>query len=142
MVGDAGDGRESVLCYTAWWDCPRQGVVLHDGRPHYFLCEFSEPLDDYPPEFCLWPISDVALEGELTCWAIFSRWRRRFDSGEAVSPIEHDREFMALSSSLDAERSSVPSDAIIALPTWHLDVNRSFRERAPKHAVHWSVVRR
>jgi hypothetical protein len=139
-VGTGGDDREPVLCYTSWWDCPRQGVTLHDGRPHYFLCEFSAELDDYPDAFYLWPISDSTLERELACSTMFAKWRTQFDRGETPSPIEQDRDFMSLSSSLNAERTSVPDNAIIAEPTWHLDPERSFRERAPEHAVTWKVV--
>ena len=140
MSTSARNDREPVLCYTSWWDCPRQGVTLHDGRPHYFLCEFSEKLDDYPDEFYLWPISDATLERELASSAMFARWRVRFDRGEAPSPIEQDRHFMSLSSSLKAERMSVPGNAIIGVPTWHLDPERSFRDRSPEHAVTWTVL--
>jgi hypothetical protein len=65
LVTDAGDGAfEPVLSYLGWWDCPRSGVALVHGQPYYFVCRFSEELDDYPDEFCLWPIAGDELEDE------------------------------------------------------------------------------
>ena len=57
LVTDADDDAfEPVLSYLGWWDCPRSGVALVDGKPNYFECQFSEELDDYPDQFRLWPI--------------------------------------------------------------------------------------
>ncbi len=46
---------EDVMCYLGWWDCPRSGVALIGGKPHFFDCRFSEELDDYPDLYQVWP---------------------------------------------------------------------------------------
>lgn len=57
---------EPVLCYREWWDCPRFGVALVNGVPHYFESLFSDECDEYSPEFELWPIDDDSL-GRESC---------------------------------------------------------------------------
>lgn len=139
MPGDS-DGLEDVLCHGAWWDCPRSGVALLRGRPHYFLCEFSETLDDYPPEYRLWPIDQQTLERELAAWTLFATWRKQVDSGISVRPLEENEEFVARNASLQANRVA-PVDALVAVPKWRLDSNRSFKERPPQHKAAWVIVR-
>ena len=131
---------EEVLCYTDWWDCPRSGVALLHGRPHYFLCEFSEQLDDYPGEYQVWPIDPETLERELAAWAIFVAWRKDVDSGAAVRPLEENEEFAALSMTLRDERLAPTGEAIVAVPTWRLDLDRTFKKGSPRHMVAWTVV--
>jgi hypothetical protein len=131
---------EEVLCAWAWWDCPRSGVAPIQGKPYRFLCEFSEELDDYPAEFHLWPITDDQLEGELGAWSLWVDWRGRFDRGGALQPFEHDPNVRASLSRLQAYVSP-PSDALLAIPEWELDRNRSFSGRVPKHRVRWRPPR-
>ncbi|MDP9402537.1 MAG: hypothetical protein M3P85_04220 [Actinomycetota bacterium] len=132
----ASEEFEEVLCYWSLWDCPRSGVVLMQGEPYHFLCEFSDELDDYPEEFRLWPATNDQLEGELTAWSRWVAWRRRFDRGEAVGPFEGEPEVVA---ALERLSSGPPTDAIVAIPEWRLDSNRSFAEGVPKHWARWRL---
>lgn len=127
---------EEVICAWDWWDCPRSGVAFAQGMPHRFLCEFSEELDDYPDEFCLWAIAEDDLQVERAAWDRWVNWRRRFDRGEPVEPFEHDPNFAELRDRLQVGATAAP-DAILAIPTWRLDPNRSFAEGTPKHWVRW-----
>jgi hypothetical protein len=133
----ADDDFEPILCWSSWWDCPRSGVTLHARRPHRFLCEFSDELDDYPQEFHVWPIDDDTAEAEFRAWRMFAAWRARFDRGVKPPPLESDSEFADLAGSLREGRLTPPTDSIVAVPTWRLDRDRTFREREPSHEVRW-----
>lgn len=68
---------EPVFTVTDWYDGPRRGVALFDGRPHAFESLFD---DD---RFRLWPIDDAVLALALEDWAIWRRWEKAFHAGEA-----------------------------------------------------------
>jgi len=127
-----------VITYFGWWDCPRGGIVTEDGHPHYFRSDFSEELDDYDPVFRLWPVPDEALERELRFWDLWVAWRASFDRGERPSPIDQQEEFRRLSDELRSFRVP-PQDALMAIPHWELDRDRSFAVHAPKHRVQWNI---
>jgi hypothetical protein len=132
-------GYEEVLTAWSWWDCPRAGIALVDGKPHRFCCEFDDDLDEYPDEFRLWPISDDDVETELRFWRLFAEWRSQFDSGaRGTRPEDHPGYQEAKSAARFGE--PVPADALVAIPHWRLDPNRSFSGRVPRHLVHWSPV--
>lgn len=110
------------------------------GQPHYFLCEFSDAIDDYPAEYRLWPIDQETLDRELAAWSIFAAWRQSIDSGMKMGPLEENQQFVDLHAALHATRIP-PADALVAIPTWHLDADRSFKDRTPQHEASWTVLR-
>lgn len=141
LVTDAGDGAfEPVLSYLGWWDCPRSGVTLVDGKPYYFECQFSEELDDYPDQFRLWPIAGDELEDELEVWHMWAAWRDKYDSGLQPGPFPGDPVPGALERALRRRQRQPPPQARMALPEWRLDRNRSFAGRIPAHIVRWTFV--
>lgn len=137
----AGTSFEAVLAYFNWWDCPRAGVALLNGEPHYFLSDFSDALDDYEPEFQLWPVPPEALQPEREWQARWVAWRSAFDRREHPAPLERDAEFAELSRRLKDYRTP-PADRTLAVPKWKLDTNRSYARRVPQHEVHWRVIDR
>jgi len=109
---------EDVLCYSGWWDCPRSGVALIDGKPHFFDCRFSEELDDYPVLYEIWPAGDQQLADALEAF-------REWDSGKHPPAL-------ARSEALAREQSRLEKGPLqaarTAVPEWHLD--RNARSRA------------
>lgn len=139
--GEPSRGFEPVLAYFEWWDCPRSGIALLDGEPHYFACEFSDLLDDYESEFRLWPVAPEAQQRENEWQARWVKWRSAHDRGELPGRIEHDAAFAELSRSLEESRTP-PADTVLAVPDWKLDSNRSYAIREPQHEVRWRVIDR
>jgi hypothetical protein len=137
--GDDATGFEEVLVAWSWWDCPRAGVALFNGKPHRFTCDFDEELDDYPDVYRVWPISEEALQAELALWQIFSEWRGQFDCGMAVGPFEDDPAYSSVSARVREYEDEAPASARLAIPEWRLDPNRSFAGRVPRHFVRWTI---
>ncbi|HUA41112.1 MAG TPA: hypothetical protein VMA32_06085 [Streptosporangiaceae bacterium] len=133
----AEDAFEDVVCYLGWWDCPRSGVALIGGKPHFFDCRFSEELDDYPDQYQVWPVRDRELADALEAWREFAQWRDQYDSGRRPPPL-------AVSAARERvqERSheDPPATARSAVPEWRLDRNRSFASRVPQHKVRWAFT--
>jgi len=77
---------EDVLCYSGWWDCPRSGVAVIDGSPHFFDCRFSDELDDYPVLYEIWPARDEELADALEAFREFAAWRDLWDCGQDGRP--------------------------------------------------------
>jgi hypothetical protein len=136
--GDAGFGE--ILASWAWWDRPLSGLTLVEGRPHRFLCEFDEELDDYPDEYEVWPISAAAVEAELAFWRLFVEWRARFDSGQRPGSFEQEPEYASLKKGVQQYQDGPPRDARVGVPEWLLDRNRSFVGRVPRHYVRWTFM--
>jgi hypothetical protein len=128
-------GWGEVLCAWGWWDCPRSGVAMIDGEPYRFACEFSQALDDYPVAFKLWPIDRTQLEEELALWRRWVDWRSRVDSGQSPAPFEQQPDHEAFSKRLQSINTP---PAVLAIPEWRLDPNRSFAGRVPKHFARWT----
>jgi hypothetical protein len=137
VVGGDDRNYEAVLCWYSWWDCPRFGVALVDGVPHYFECRFSDALDDYQDEFHVWPIDATTLDRELALWDIFVEWRAAFDAGAAPGPLESNPAFLAENAALTAGPREHATKAAFAVPEWQLDSNRSFDGRVPAHRARW-----
>lgn len=140
MLGDEGadDGFGDVLYYFEWWDCPRLGAARVAGQSMMFDSPFDEEIDDYPPEFLLWPVSNGELAEDLAVWRAFAAWRARFDSGKRpLPPFEATR---AARLHQQRGRREPPSTARSAIPEWRLDPDHSFVGRVPKHRVRWQFV--
>lgn len=127
-----------VLTTWEWWDCPRGGVTLIDGKPYRFTCNFDDALDDYPEEYRIWPIPDRQLDGELAFWRLFVEWRDKFDSGVHPDSLEQHPNYTRLKAGVQEYRHDPPGEARMAVPEWHLDHDRSFAGRVPRHLVRWT----
>ena len=125
---------EEVLYYFDWWDCPRSGVCEIEGVLTRFDSRFSEELDDYPPEFLLWPATDAEVAQGLELWRAWAAWRTRFDRGKRTPAFEETETGGLL---VRFKPSEPPANAKRAVPEWKLDANRSFAERVPRHLVRW-----
>jgi hypothetical protein len=125
-----------VLYYFNWWDCPRCGVTVVDGIPMHFESPFDERLDDYAPEFYLWPMSTDELAAADDLWHQFAAWRARFDAGEQPPPFEHTQ----ADGTAQSWRHEPPATARRAVPEWQLDSERSFVGSAPQHRVWWRFL--
>jgi len=133
MTGPAeptDDRYGDVLFYFGWWDCPRSGVAVVDGEPMHFDCPFDELLDDYPSEFVLWPATGLEVSAGMTLFGEWAKWRGRFDAGRATAAFEGN----AVAPPLP------PPSARRAVPEWHLDADRTFVNRVPKHRVRWRFL--
>jgi hypothetical protein len=128
---------EEVVCYSGWWDCPRSGVALIGGEPHFFDCRFSEELDDYPDQYQVWPAQAWELADALEAWREFAAWRDLHDSGRRPPPFPGSAAGKRVH-----ERWHVgpPATARAAIPKWRLDRNRSFAGRVPQHKVRWTFL--
>jgi len=136
LVVSAQEGDfEDVLCYSGWWDCPRSGVAVIDGRPHFFDCRFSEELDDYPVLYEVWPAGDQELADDLEAFREFAAWRDLWDSGKHPPALGRSEARTAKQRRLE---KGPPQTARTAVPEWHLDRNRSFAGRRPNHKVRWN----
>lgn len=135
--GSADGAFEDVMCYSGWWDCPRAGVALIGGKPHFFDCRFSEDLDDYPEEYQVWPALPQELADALEAWREWARWRDQHDSGQRPEPFLAS----AARKRLQERWNEGPSaTARAAVPEWRLDRNRKFAGRVPRHKVRWVFV--
>jgi hypothetical protein len=136
LVVSAQEGEfEDVLCYSGWWDCPRSGVAVIDGKPHFFDCRFSEELDDYPVLYDVWPAGDQELADALEAFREFAAWRDLWDSGKHPSALGRSEARAGEQRRLE---KGPPQAARTAVPEWHLDRNRSFAGRRPNHKVRWT----
>ena len=80
----------------------------------------------------------TTLERELKWWDLWVAWHASFDRGERSAPIDQQGEFRRLSDELHSFRVP-PPDALLAIPHWELDRDRSFAVRTPKHRVGWNT---
>lgn len=122
--------------WFGWWDRPLGGVVPLRGRPHYFVCEFSEVLDDYEDFYKVWPVPSAALDLESEWWLKWCEWRSAFDRNESPRPIEEDPNCGRLEQALRGHREP-PTTATLLRAEWLLDENRSYAQKAPTHRVRW-----
>ena len=136
MAPDAEFGE--VLSWSGWWDVPRFGVALIDGQPSYFDCPFSEELDNYPPEFLVWPTCQDQLTDELASWECWVSWRCEYDLGQDPGEFVDTSETLARTQGV--RQVGAPSDAIRTIPEWRLDSNRSFAKQVPRHLVRWRPI--
>ena len=127
-----------VLTTWGWWDRPRAGVTLIEGRPHRFICSFDDGLDEYPDEYRLWPISAEQLDADLAFWRIWTEWRGKFDPGARPAPFEQHPDYPRLKVAMEEYQQAPPAGALVAVPEWRLDPNRSFAGRVPRHRVRWT----
>lgn len=136
MAEEDDPGFEEVICWSEWCDCPRFGVALIGGVPHYFECQFSEAIDDYPDEYRIWIASEEELADEVDVFGRFAAWRGRFDAGEVTDPHYSDNRPIA---QLVRERHSrgPTSKTRVATPDWRLDENRKYTAASPRHRVRW-----
>ena len=126
---------EPILGYFDWYDCPRFGLCQVGGVPHYFRCEFSTSLDDYPDEFQLWAIDGATVEREVAQYQRFARWRGAFDRGEAPPPFEQDTVEGQLLN--EAPRNPHGKDRWSAVPEFRFDDDHWYAVRTPQHFVRW-----
>lgn len=139
LTGEDASETSPLISYFEWWDCPRGGVALLLGRPHYFTSAFSEALDDYEDSYSLWPVPRTAITAEAEWWALWCAWRASFDRGESPSPIESDARFEELTNILrDLRQRPVSASRLRA--EWILDRDHSFARKAPEHQVRWQSV--
>jgi hypothetical protein len=144
MIDLVAEGRaegafEDVMCYLGWWDCPRSGVALIGGKPHFFDCRFSEEFDDYPDQYLVWPARPGELEDALEAWREWARWRDQHDSDHRPPPFPVSAARKRLQ---ERWNEGLPATVRAAVPEWHLDRNRSFAGRVPQHKVHWVFLDR
>jgi hypothetical protein len=135
----AEDAFEDVMCYLGWWDCPRSGVALIEGKPHFFDCRFSEELDDYPDQYQVWPAWHQEPADALEAWREFAEWRDQHDSGYRPPPFPMSAARKRLQ---ERWNEGPPATARAAVPEWRLDRNRSFAGRVPQHKVGWVFIDR
>jgi hypothetical protein len=130
---------EDVMCYLGWWDCPRSGVALIGGKPHFFDCRFSEELDDYPDHYQVWPAQHQELADALEARREFAEWRDQHDAGYRPPPFPGSAARKRLQ---ERWHEDPPATARAAVPEWRLDRNRSFAGRMPQHKVRWVFIDR
>ncbi len=134
VITPSEDGFADVVYYVGWWDCPRSGVTLVDGVAMLFDSPFDEGLDDFVPEFYLWPATEEEVAEGLEVWRAFAAWRARFDAGQPLPPFEQTDAGRRLR---DRRPPEPPTTARRAVPEWRLDPDGSFADRTPRHKVRW-----
>ena len=73
---------EQVYTVMDYWDAPRSGFADFAGAPHAYRSIFRDDLDDYDPQYRLWPVSGEVLALAMEQWAIWNRWLDAYDAGE------------------------------------------------------------
>jgi hypothetical protein len=70
--------------YMVWdlHDGARSGLACFRGEPHYFDCELDRTHGGYNDIYQLWPIDQELLALATEQWQLYSKWERRFHSGE------------------------------------------------------------
>ena len=53
---------ERVYSISNFYDGPKEGIADYAGRPHHYLCEWDEALDDYATTFTLAPVDANTME--------------------------------------------------------------------------------
>lgn len=75
---------ERVYTVHDYWDGPRSGFADFQGVPHAYVSIFRDDLDDYDPEYRLWPVATDVLALALEDWEIWERWQDAFHAGETT----------------------------------------------------------
>ncbi len=78
------DGPERVAMIWDKWGGPLEGIADYKGAPHCFWLLFDTANDDWSEVYLLHPLNEDTLTLALEQYAIFLRWRRKFDDGIAT----------------------------------------------------------
>jgi hypothetical protein len=135
---------ERVYTVMDYWDTPRAGFADFDGSPHAYRSIFRDDLDDYDPEYRLWPVRVDDLALALEDWAIFERWQKAYYAGEnpAWPALPADRARHAeIAPVIERVLDEVPADALRATAEFRV-VGGCDRPRGPLRAmgVRWTRV--
>lgn len=77
---------ETVHTMTDWYEGPRRGVAIVNGRPHLYESCWSNIDSEDVDLFVLSPISNELLTAALEDWEIWVRWERAHKAG--LTPVE------------------------------------------------------
>jgi hypothetical protein len=90
-------GFETVHTMTDWYDGPRRGVAMVDGRPHLYESCWNDIDSDEETLYLLTPISEELLANAIEDWEIWKRWSHAHKLGNAsieshpALPSDHAR---------------------------------------------------
>ena len=73
---------EPLLMVWDYYDGPRSGVAMFEGKPHYFESKFNEEIDNYQLWFSLYLVSNSFVETARRQWGIYREWEYKFHKGE------------------------------------------------------------
>jgi hypothetical protein len=77
-------GFEQVYTMTDFYDGPRRGIADFYGKPHLYVSEWNEKLQDFQPEYTLSPVSNEVFSLAMEAWSIWVRWKTAFNKGETT----------------------------------------------------------
>jgi hypothetical protein len=135
---------ERVYTMCDWYDGPRHGIAVFEGRPHVYDAEQTHGETAY----VLRPIDDATLALALEDWAIWLRWEDAFHQGEAPEG-SHPALFLAsraedrarhdeLARSLEAALAALPPDGVRASAEWRPAPGHETAERGRFLEVEWT----
>ena len=76
-------GFETVHTITDWYDGPRRGVAMVDGRPHLYESCWNDIDSNEETLYLLTPISEELLANAIEDWEIWKRWSHAHKLGKA-----------------------------------------------------------
>ncbi len=131
---------ETVHTMTDWYDGPRRGVAIVNGRPHLYESCWSDIDSEDIDQFVLSPISSELLTAALEDWEIWTRWERAHKAGlttvESHPVLPEDRErHMALEPILRKQLVINEQTKIAATAVFRYDP-----DKAPRMEAEWTIV--
>jgi hypothetical protein len=81
LVTERSVAFERVYTVCNYFDGPREGIADYRDRPHHYVCEWNNELDDYANTFTLAPVDSETMDLDLEQWKIGRTWEADFLSG-------------------------------------------------------------
>ncbi len=131
---------ETVHTMTDWYDGPRRGVAIVNGRPHVYESCWSDIDSDDADLFVLSPVSDELLTTALEDWEIWLRWERACQAGlttiESHPALPEDQERHKALESIFREQLVINEQTKIAATA----VFRYNADKEPRIEAEWTIV--
>lgn len=131
---------ETVHTITDWYDGPRRGVALVNGRPHFFESCWNDVDSEEEALYFLTPISDELLAAAIEDWDIWKRWSSAHKSGNA-SMETHPA--LPLDRARHKQLDAFLKTHLVTDEHCKLSAFAKFRynaETAPNMEVEWTIV--
>lgn len=116
---------ERVYSITNFYDGPKEGIADYSGRPHHYLYDWDEALDDYAGTFTLALVDEDTMAIALEQWNIWRKWEVGFRRG-GVSQKTHpafggiDARYDELNATLKSRIKAIPRLSNHFRATFHL----------------------
>ncbi|MEM6260560.1 MAG: hypothetical protein AAGI37_20070 [Planctomycetota bacterium] len=115
------DGFNPVLLVLDYWDQPRSGIAMQEGKPVRFSCQFDEKKDDYSSTYLVRAVSESSFRLELEAYEIYFRHPPCPEIGRLLPddhPIfpEAESRYNEIQQQLAIDRQLSSSDSTTAYP--------------------------